>query len=114
MYKLTFSELINDDIISSISYIKNTLKAPMAAANHVKEIKKKYEKLKRNPFCRPLVSDKYLASKGLRFIMVKNYMLIYNVNEDKNEVYLYRFMYSRRDWINILTDDLKFEKDASR
>ena len=40
MFELAFSEKINDDIVSSINYIKNTLKAPMAAHNHVNEIKK--------------------------------------------------------------------------
>jgi mRNA-degrading endonuclease RelE of RelBE toxin-antitoxin system len=107
MFELTFSEKINDDIISSINYIKNTLKSPMAAHNHVEELKKKYIKLKNNPFARPLVQNKYLASKGIRFIMVKKYMLIYKIDENNNTVYLYRFMYSRRDWINILTNEIK-------
>ncbi|GHV75336.1 hypothetical protein AGMMS49942_01570 [Spirochaetia bacterium] len=109
MYKLTFSSKINDDIVSVIGYIKNTLKAPMAAENHVSELRKAYEKLEENPFMRPLVHNKYLASKGIRFMNVKNYMLIYYVEEETNEVFLYRFMYSRRDWINILTNDLAEE-----
>jgi len=109
MFELTFSESINDDIVSSINYIKNILKSPMAAKNHVEELKKKYEKLKENPFVRPLVRNKYLASKGIRFIMVKKYMLVYKINEEKNTVYLYRFMYCRRDWITILTNEIKME-----
>jgi hypothetical protein len=39
MFTLTFSSRINNDIVSSIGYIKNTLQAPMAAENHVKELK---------------------------------------------------------------------------
>jgi len=81
MFELTFSEKINNDIISSINYIKNKLEAPMAAHNHVEELKKKYIKLKENPFARPLVRNKYLASKGIRFIMVKKYMLVYKIDE---------------------------------
>jgi len=111
MFKLTFSERINNDIVNSINYIKNTLKAPMAAQNHVEELKKKYIKLKENPFARPLVQNKYLASKGIRFIMVKKYMLIYKIDENNNTVFLYRFIYCRRDWINILTNEIK-EKDV--
>jgi mRNA-degrading endonuclease RelE of RelBE toxin-antitoxin system len=109
MFELTFSEIINNDIVSSINYIKNTLKAPMAARNHVEELKKKYEILKENPFTRPLVQNKYLASKGIRFIMVKKYMLVYKINEKNNTVFIYRFLYCRRDWINILKKDLKKE-----
>jgi len=106
MFELIFSERINEDIVSSINYIKNKLKAPMAAQNHVK---KKYVKLKENPFARPLVQNKYLASKGLRFIMVKKYMLVYKIDEENNTVILYRFIYCRRDWINIITNEIKKE-----
>jgi plasmid stabilization system protein ParE len=106
MFTLKFSSRINDDIVSSIDYIKNTLKAPMAAENHFIELKKAYEKLKENPYIRPLVQNKYLASQGIRFIKVKNYILIYYIEEETKEVFLYRFMYARRDWINILTKDL--------
>jgi plasmid stabilization system protein ParE len=107
MFELIFSEKMNADIISSLKYIKNVLKAPMAAENHFEELKKKYEKLKENPFIRPLVPNKYLAIKGIRFIMVRKYMLIYKINEEDKTVLLYRFMYCRRDWITILTNELK-------
>jgi mRNA-degrading endonuclease RelE of RelBE toxin-antitoxin system len=106
MFELAFSEKINNDIISSISYIKNTLKAPMAAQKHVEELKEKFIKLRKNPFARPLVQNKYLASKGIQFIMVKKYMLIYKIDEENDIVFLYRFIYCRRDWINILINEI--------
>jgi plasmid stabilization system protein ParE len=109
MFTLTFSSKINDDIVSSIGYIKNTLQAPMAAENHVKELKKAYEKLKENPYGRPLAHNTFLASQGIRFIKVKNYILIYYINGENKEVFLYRFMYAHRDWINILTKELTEE-----
>jgi toxin ParE1/3/4 len=109
MFELTFSERINNDIVSSINYIKNELKAPMAAQKHVEELKNKYIKLRENPFVRPLVQNKYLASKGIRIIMVKKYMLVYKINEENNTVFLYRFIYSRRDWINIIINEIKKE-----
>ena len=107
MFELVFSEKINNDIISTLSYISNVLEAPMAAESHFEELKNKYEKLKENPYIRPLVQDKYLATKGIRFINVKNYILIYKINEENETVFLYRFLYCRRDWINILTNELK-------
>jgi mRNA-degrading endonuclease RelE of RelBE toxin-antitoxin system len=107
MFELIFSEKVNNDIVSSLKYIRDVLKAPMAAENHFEELKKKYKKLRGNPFSRPLVQNKYLARKGIRFIMVKKYMLIYKINEEDQTVLLYRFMYCRRDWITILTNELK-------
>jgi len=105
MFELVFSEKINNDIISALNYIRNILEAPKAAENHYEELKKKYEQLKENPYIRPLVQDKYLATKGVRFIKVKNYILIYRINEENNTVFLFRFIYCRRDWINILTEE---------
>jgi hypothetical protein len=54
-----------------------------------------------------LVQNKFLAIKGIRFIKVKNYMLIYKIDEKNETVFLYRFMYCKRDWITILTNELK-------
>ncbi|MDR3123515.1 MAG: type II toxin-antitoxin system RelE/ParE family toxin [Treponema sp.] len=79
------------------------------AENHIKELKKVYEKLRGNPYGRLLVQDKYLASQSIRFIKVKDYILIYYIDEENKGVFLYRFMYARRDWINILTKELREE-----
>jgi hypothetical protein len=48
----------------------------------------------------PAVPDEYLASKGFRFTMVKNYMLFYSVEE--KEINTSRFLYGHRNWIKIL------------
>jgi uncharacterized protein (UPF0276 family) len=42
MFELVFSETVNNDIVSTIKYIKDVLKAPMAVENHFEELKKKY------------------------------------------------------------------------
>jgi addiction module RelE/StbE family toxin len=107
MFELVFSKKINIDIISTLNYIRNVLEAPKAAENHFEELKKKFEKLKENPYIRPLVQNEYLARKGIRTIKIKNYILIYKINEDNKTVLLYRFIYCKRDWINILTNELK-------
>ena len=36
MFELKFSETINNDIVSSLKYIKDVLEAPKAAENHYK------------------------------------------------------------------------------
>jgi len=105
MFELEFSEKVHNDIISVLKYIGEVLKAPKAAENHYEALIKTYDALKENPFRRPLVQDKYLASKGIRSISVKSYILLYKVNEDKKVIQLYRFLYCRRDWINILAKD---------
>jgi len=66
VYRLRFSKLYNKDVNSSFNYIKDTLEAPMAAENLIKEILEKLNQIKENPNRRPLVQDKYLASLGYR------------------------------------------------
>ena len=104
MYDLFFSKVIDSDIDQCYAYIKETLEAPKAAENLFTELYTKINSILENPYKRPLVQDKYLASLGIRSINVKNYMLFYNISEDKNIVNAIRFMYSKRDWINILKE----------
>ena len=109
MYKLLFSKIIDDDIDSSYNYIKDILKAPIAAENLMKELYDKLNYIKEKPYSRPLVHDEFLASLGIRSIRVKNYLIFYNIEEDENDkdnkyINVISFMYNKRDWINILKE----------
>jgi plasmid stabilization system protein ParE len=102
MYKLNFTKTFKKDVISSVEYIKHTLQAPAAAERLKKEIKNTYKKIKEMPFIYPIVPNNYLAALGFRFVMVKNYMLFYTIEEQ--QINIIRFLYGRRDWITILQD----------
>ena len=106
MYEVIFSKIIDSEIDQCYTYIKETLEAPRAAENLFNELYEKLNEILENPYKRPLVQDKYLASLGLRSIKVKNYVLYYTITEEKNTVYALRFMYKTRDWTNILKDEL--------
>ena len=80
MYNFSFSKIIDEDIDSCYSYIKE------------------------KPYSRPLVNDKLLAVLGIRSIKINNYLLFYSIEEDNNIVNVITFMYSKRDWINILKE----------
>ena len=107
MFELEFSEKVNSDIISVLKYIREVLEAPKAAENHYEELLVTYEKLKKNPHRRAFVQNKYLASKGIRSINVKNYILFYKIMENANTVLLFRYLYCRRDWIDILSKEIE-------
>jgi plasmid stabilization system protein ParE len=100
MFKLTYSYFYRDELRSAINYIRQDLKNPIAAQRLKGEVKKHVKKIKENPFMYPAVPDEYLAAKGFRFTMVKNYLLFYTVEE--KEIILLRFLYGHRDWMNIL------------
>jgi plasmid stabilization system protein ParE len=105
MFELIFSRKVNSDILSALRYIKDTLKAPQAAENHADELEKCFAALRENPYSAPLVRNGQLAEKGIHFALVKNYLLFYRINEQDRTVLLYRFLYGRRDWMTLLSNE---------
>ena len=106
MYKPVFSKIFYDDLNKCHKYIKETLESPMAAENLKIKLLETIEYIKENPYSRSLVQDKFLAFLGLRSIKVKNYLLFYKIIEneviDKKNINIFRFMYNKRDWANII------------
>ena len=106
MYKLEYSEPFNVDIDSARNYIRNILKAPIASRNLTKLTIKMLNQLEIMPFSRALVDDDDLSSKGVRSMLVKDYLIIYKINENKMIVNLIRFLHATSDWMNILKEDI--------
>jgi len=102
MYKLKFSNCLYEDVKSSVIYIKYVLQNPIAAQRLKDQVKKTYNKIKKNPFIYPAVPVEYLALKGYRFVNIKNYMLFFKVKD--KQINIERFLYGHRDWINILNN----------
>ena len=68
------------------------------------EIERHEEILEKTPNIYPFVSDEYLAEKGFKYVIIKNYLMFYTIDEDNKIVNLIRFLYGRRDWKNLLRD----------
>jgi len=101
-YFPNITDLAEEDILSVVKYIKNSLKNPVAANNLLDEIERHEKNLEDNPYIYPLVNDDYLSEKGLRLIVIKNYLMFFIINEDNKIVNILRFLYGRRNWNNIL------------
>ena len=65
MYELVFSKTIEEDIYLCYSYIRNSLEAPMAAENLMKELYERLNYVKEKPYSRPLVHDEFLSALGI-------------------------------------------------
>ena len=74
----------------------------MAANNLLDEIEKYENTLETTPNIFSFVPDEYLRAKGIKYVMVKNYMMFYTINEDEKTVDVIRFLYGHRDWKRIL------------
>ena len=104
MYSVNITDLAEEDILTTVNYISRELNAPIAANRLLDEIDKHEENLSISPNMYPNVPGEYLASLGLKFVIVKNYLMFYLVDEKNNVVTVIRFLYNRRDWKNILLD----------
>ena len=104
MYFVNISDIAEEDILSTVKYISGELKAPKAANDLLDEIERHEEILGKTPHIYPRVPDEYLAGKGLRFVIIKNYLMFFII-EEKELVNVVRFLYGRRDWKNILKNE---------
>ena len=104
MYFVNITDIAEEEILTTVRYISNELKAPIAANNLLDEIEKHEDNLLESPNMYPNVPDEYLASRGLKFVIIKSYLMFFIIEEENKTVNVIRFMYGRRDWKNILAN----------
>lgn len=101
-YALHITLTAERDISHAADYIEFTLKNPQAADHLLDSAEEQIRSLSQFPQKHPLVEDKILASWGVRFIQVHNYLAFYVISEEANQVTVIRFLYAKRDWVSIL------------
>jgi len=90
------------DLDCAADYIEFTLKNPQAADHLLDEAERQINALSQFPRQHPLVDDKVLASWGIRFVQVGNYLAFYTVSEEESMVRVIRFLYAKSNWNSIL------------
>jgi toxin ParE1/3/4 len=93
------------DLRKTAAYIVDELKSPVAANHLLDDTETGIATLTDSPYIYPLVRDEYLAEKGIRLFSVRNYIVFYAVREENKTIVILRFLYGRRDWMNILKKD---------
>lgn len=101
-YLIHITKTAEHDIMQAADYIEFTLKNPDAADHLLDDTTEKIESLSDSPEKFNLVDDPLLASWGIRFTVVNNYLAFYTINEEKHLVIVVRFLYSGRNWKSIL------------
>jgi len=104
-YSLSITDIAEEDILSTVRYIANVLKNSIAANNLLDEIERHEKILEETPGIYPFVHDEYLAEKGLKYVIIKNFLLFFTIDKKNKIVNIIRFLYGRRDWKNILKDN---------
>ncbi len=102
MWQIVFTDVAEEDLLRASKYISEILKAPEAAENLILEAENSIGNLANFPLASPLVSDPYFADRGVRFLVIKNYLAFYIADETKQIVSIIRFLYARRGWVSLL------------
>ena len=101
-YKLIVSKEAHRDIDEISGYIACELKNPKAAISFLDDVEESYRFIEDNPFMYSLCDDRWLRKEGYRKIPIKNYLIIYRVNETQKYVFVVRVIYGPRDYAKLL------------
>jgi plasmid stabilization system protein ParE len=101
-YKVFIEASAEKDLFGILLYITKTLKQPTIAKRIYTEIKKQIDTLRAMPARQKIVEEEPYAAQGVRKLYVENYMVFYVVDDSKKEVHVFRILYNRREWQNLL------------
>ena len=101
-YALRISAAAEADLEGIASYIALDLQESVIALKQIGRIKDAMMTLGTMPERHGIVSDKYLAAKGIRMLPADNYLVFYMVNKSQAAVNIVRVLYGRREWEALL------------
>lgn len=101
-YKVFIEAAAEKDLFGALLYISTTLKQPTTAKRIYTEIKSQINNLRTMPCRQKIVEEEPYATQGVRRLYVENYMVFYVVDDSKKEVHVFRILYNRREWQNLI------------
>lgn len=104
-YNLHITKKAEADLNAAADYIEFTLLNPQAADDLLDKAEEEISKLSYMPQTRRIVDDPVLKAWGIRFVLVSSYMAFFMIDEQSKTVYIVRFLYGKRNWIEILRSE---------
>lgn len=101
-YKLKVTQNALDELSQIVNYISNHLDNPKAAYDFLDKVEEYYCRLIDNPRIYQLCDHKDFSEKGYRKAVIKNYVLIYRIDEDKKTVFILHILYGRQDYYSFI------------
>ena len=101
-YKLMFTQVANEDLDQIYSYISSNLSAETAADNLLNKIEDTILQLKHFPQMGSYIADEMLKSKGYRKLVINNYLVLYLIDEQQEQVVIMRIVYGAQQYEQLL------------
>jgi plasmid stabilization system protein ParE len=105
-YIIRITEKAMQDINEAADHIEFILMNPEAADNLIEAVETEINKLVSMPERHKIVNDPVLETWEIRMIDINNYLAFYTIDEKEKTVNIIRFLYGKRNWITILSNDL--------
>lgn len=102
MYNVIVDSKAEQDLIDIFLHITETLKSPDAARRLYSKIKKEISSLASMPYRCALIAEEPYAHLGVRKLAIESYIAFFVVDETSQEVHVFRILYNRREWHNLI------------
>ena len=101
-YKIVKTDSFQRDLDGAVGYIVLSLTNKTAAASLLDAVEKIYDDLERMPLMYGFCDDPHLRDLKYHKAVIKNYIMVYTVDEDANVVMILRFFHSRQDYEKLI------------
>ena len=101
-YKVKFTEKCLEDIEEICAYISEKTKNVSTSKKLRTQIKKKTENLIKTPEMYAQIDKMDMLKRTYRKIVIKNYILLYTIDEIEKAVYVSHMYYSKKDYLKYL------------
>ena len=96
-YSFSFTPLALQDLDDALSYISEQLSNPQAATELLDELEHTLASVCEFPYAFSDCSVYLISDQNIRHAMVKNYVLVFEINESEGSIIVLRFRYARTD-----------------
>jgi len=105
-YKVDFAKKADRDLDGISAYLQSQSVSRWRALKFADAIRSEINhRLSFWPQGYRLVDDDILAARGQHKLIVKNYLVFFTVDEEKNTAFVERIIHGKRDWITIMRGD---------
>ena len=104
-YKVEVSKTAMQDLENIISYLRYNLAGDIIADKYKILFKQEIINLENIAGSMPILSEKLTGYKNIRKVNVRNYVIFYIVDEEKNKAIILRIGHVFMDWEKYLKDE---------
>ena len=101
-YRLIVTPDAEADLSELRDYIANVLRSPETARSYLHHLRKEIGSLSEMPARIKAVDEEPWHSRGIRKLIVKNFLVYFRIVEEEKTVYILNVIYARRDQLRIL------------